>query len=414
MKSMNILASLLVSGLSSTITHSEIFYTNVALGKSVAASSVYEDNTNFSANRIVNGSTSETPGSYWLAKGTSDAIPGSLPAWLVIDLGQSYSVSGLSILNALNAPFNDRGTKDISVQYSTNGTNAGAFTTVINSNTLVWQNTSFQELPFATTIQARYIKININTTYGLRGAAALNEVKVNSPIEVNTAPVLTTIYDVAKGTVSITPYQTNYLVGDLVTLSATPLPGHLFNGWTGDVVTNSPSIVLTMSTNKTVTANFSQDSSDNDADGLSNYQEIVTYGTNPNLKDSNADSIEDGVAVILGYNPLFDFGALITYMKSNPPSGLYNQTQYNANRTNGRSDVLSNPNVYGLYNTNQIQNLGLGGIMLNRNTNNQLVLNYQILQSADLQNWSSYQQNELVISNAPSDKMFLRVQAVGQ
>jgi hypothetical protein len=52
--------------------------------------------------------------------------------------------------------------------------------------------------------------------------------------------------------------------------------------------------------------------------------------------------------------------------------------------------------------------------MLNRNTNNQLVLNYQILQSTDLQNWSSYQNHELVISNAPSDKMFLRVQAVGQ
>ena len=54
----------------------------------------------------------------------------------------------------------------------------------------------------------------------------------------------------------------------------------------------------------------------------------------------------------------------------------------------------------------------LGGIVLNRNTNNQLVLNYEILQSNDLQNWAPYQQNELVISNAPADKLFLRVQAV--
>ena len=52
------------------------------------------------------------------------------------------------------------------------------------------------------------------------------------------------------------------------------------------------------------------------------------------------------------------------------------------------------------------------GIVLNRNTNNQLVLNYEILQSNDLQNWAPYQQNELVISNAPADKLFLRVQAV--
>ena len=101
---------------------------------------------------------------------------------------------------------------------------------------------------------------------------------------------------------------------------------------------------------------------------------------------------------------------------NSPVPGLYLTSQYQANWTNGRTagrfEVTSAPNSFGLYTSNQIQNLGLGGIMLNRNTNNQLVLNYQILQSTDLQNWSSYQQNQLVLSNAPSDKMFLRLQAV--
>ena len=93
---------------------------------------------------------------------------------------------------------------------------------------------------------------------------------------------------------------------------------------------------------------------------------------------------------------------------------LYTATQYNANFTAGENSILNSPNSNGLFTTNQIHNLGLGGIVLNRNTNNQLVLNYQVLQSTDLQSWSPYQQTELVISNAPSDKMFLRVQAVGQ
>ena len=93
---------------------------------------------------------------------------------------------------------------------------------------------------------------------------------------------------------------------------------------------------------------------------------------------------------------------------------LYTATQYNANFTAGENSILNSPNANGLYTTNQIHNLGLGGIVLNRNTNNQLVLNYQVLQSTDMQSWSPYQQTELVISNAPSDKMFLRVQAVGQ
>jgi len=93
---------------------------------------------------------------------------------------------------------------------------------------------------------------------------------------------------------------------------------------------------------------------------------------------------------------------------------LFTTQQVQNERTAGQNDVLNTPNSFSLYTTNQIHNLGLGGIVLNRNTNNQLVLNYQVLQSSDLQNWSPYQQTELVISNAPTNKMFLRVQAVGQ
>ena len=84
------------------------------------------------------------------------------------------------------------------------------------------------------------------------------------------------------------------------------------------------------------------------------------------------------------------------------------------NLTAGRNDVINSPNSYSLYTANQIHNLGFGGIVLNRDTNNQLTLNYQVLQSSDLQNWTLYQNVTLPITNAPSDKMFLRVQAVGQ
>jgi len=130
--------------------------------------------------------------------------------------------------------------------------------------------------------------------------------------------------------------------------------------------------------------------------------------------DSNNDGISDVQAIALGYSPSINFLPFINNLKTNPVAGLYNQTQYDGNYTNGKNHVLGNPNSFNLYETNQIHNLGLGGIVLNRNTNNQLILNYQVLQSTDLQNWSLYQQYELPITNAPSDKMFLRVQAVGQ
>lgn len=106
--------------------------------------------------------------------------------------------------------------------------------------------------------------------------------------------------------------------------------------------------------------------------------------------DLNNDGVSDVQAIALGYEPTFNFLPFIDYIKTN-------------------SVFRSSLN---LFTTNQIHNLGLGGIVLNRNTNNQLVLNYQILQSADLQSWLPYQQTELVISNASSDKMFLRVLAV--
>jgi hypothetical protein len=67
-----------------------------------------------------------------------------------------------------------------------------------------------------------------------------------------------------------------------------------------------------------------------DADGLSTYQEILTYGTNTNQKDSNTDSIANGQAVALGYSPAFNLSAVIDHLQSNPPSGLYTDSQMRA------------------------------------------------------------------------------------
>ena len=75
---------------------------------------------------------------------------------------------------------------------------------------------------------------------------------------------------------------------------------------------------------------------------------------------------------------------------------------------------MGSPALYGLYTTNQIHSLGLGGIVLGRNTNNELVLNLRILQSEDLQNWTTYQEQEVTVTNAPANRLFLRVQTVDQ
>jgi uncharacterized repeat protein (TIGR02543 family) len=85
-----------------------------------------------------------------------------------------------------------------------------------------------------------------------------------------------------------------YVPGSSVNVVATPNPGYLFSGWIGDYTGSDNPIAIVMDSNKAITANFSQDTRDTDDDGLTNYQEIVELGTDPTLKDTDGDNVEDG------------------------------------------------------------------------------------------------------------------------
>jgi len=136
-----------------------------------------------------------------------------------------------------------------------------------------------------------------------------------------------------------------------------------------------------MNSDKIVTANFIQDVRDSDGDSLTNFQESITYGTNPNLKDSNADGVEDGHAVSMGYSPTLNFNALLAH----PPTGLYTASQ--------------------------MQTMAIGDLVLTKNANGSFTLNYDIEQSSDLQNWTLYQALSQTLSGLPADKAFVRIRA---
>ena len=44
--------------------------------------------------------------------------------------------------------------------------------------------------------------------------------------------------------------------------------------------------------------------SDSDGDGLSDGDEVVTYGTDPNEADTDDDGVNDGDEIVEGTNPL--------------------------------------------------------------------------------------------------------------
>ena len=191
--------------------------------------------------------------------------------------------------------------------------------------------------------------------------------------------------DSTKGTATKTPDSAPYVLGTQVRLTVTPKAGYLLTAWSGDSTASNTSITLTMDSDKSVTANFAQDSGDNDADGLTNFEESITYGTNPDSKDSNNDNIEDGQAVALGYSPTFNFSSLISHLQSHPPTGLYTASQ--------------------------MQAMAIGDLVLTKNINGSFTLNYEIEQSTDLQNWTPYQAYALPLTGLPTDKAFVRIKA---
>jgi hypothetical protein len=80
-------------------------------------------------------------------------------------------------------------------------------------------------------------------------------------------------------------------------------------------------------------------------------------------------------------------------------------------RTDGINSVLSNPNLWTLYTTNQIKNIAIGDLVLTRTNNGQFVLNYDIEQSEDLANWTPYAGFAMPLTNLPTDKAFVRIKA---
>ena len=82
-------------------------------------------------------------------------------------------------------------------------------------------------------------------------------------------------------------------------------------------------------------------------------------------------------------------------------------------RTDGINSVLSNPNLWTLYTTSQIQNMAVGDLVLTKNVGGTFTLNYDIEQSEDLQTWTTYQGYALPLTNLPTNKAFVRIKAKG-
>ena len=99
-----------------------------------------------------------------------------------------------------------------------------------------------------------------------------------------------------------------------LSLLATPLEGYVFSRWIGNIeasVENDNPLTLTATNDFSITASFTPDLSDLDFDGLTLYDEKVTYNTNPNIADTSGDGLKDGVVVSAGFDPTVDYSSLV-------------------------------------------------------------------------------------------------------
>lgn len=92
--------------------------------------------------------------------------------------------------------------------------------------------------------------------------------------------------------------------------------------------------------------------------------------------------------------------------------GLYSQTQYDANRAAGQTDVTGNPSAYNLYTSGSIMDLRMGGVMIQKQGGTATVV-FQPQTTTNLAT-HPFTNNGPAITNAipmPGDKGFLRIEA---
>ena len=82
-------------------------------------------------------------------------------------------------------------------------------------------------------------------------------------------------------------------------IAADAAPGYVFTNWTGDLAGQPATVTQTLVAAVSASAQFAPDRSDADADGLSAYEEITRWGTDPALADTDGDQLEDGDEVHL-------------------------------------------------------------------------------------------------------------------
>ena len=151
-----------------------------------------------------------------------------------------------------------------------------------------------------------------------------------------------------------------YEDGDTATFTANASNGYKFLKWVvGQSEYQTSTIQLVINGPLQLNAIFEKDLNDNDQDGVSNYDEIVTYQTNPDESDTDNDSLSDGDELNLGTDPkvadtkIVNFFEQIALSREQDSRNKGYQEGYNKGfqdgNTSGVSYVIGSPDKFSLF-----------------------------------------------------------------
>jgi hypothetical protein len=132
--------------------------------------------------------------------------------------------------------------------------------------------------------------------------------------------------------------------------------------------------------------------------------------------DTDSDGLNDAAEFsmsALGFDWQSNQPTLVTALYSNPNlAQLFTLSQFNGNRTAGQQDVITGPMAFGLYDSNSIMDLRMGGLMIQKHGTDATVV-FQTQTTSDLAT-QPFTNNGTPITNTvpmPGNKSFLRIQA---
>ena len=120
----------------------------------------------------------------------------------------------------------------------------------------------------------------------------------NSPTEVNI--YFATVNTLGGGTVS---GGGQFAYGDIATFEASPSAGYNFGFWSGGISGENAIVDVSITGDLEVNATFVESFLDSDGDGLTDYFELVVFGSNPDLYDSDGDGFSDSEENQTGLDP---------------------------------------------------------------------------------------------------------------